>query len=119
MCSDRISCVEKLPISAKFILIKFGNGYVHQTSHVFSFNGVLYDIKQTTYFADDWWQDKISMLSTILAIIIHDNSCRYGNKQTTYFADDWWQDKISMLSTILAIIIHDNSCRYGNMTHYQ
>jgi hypothetical protein len=54
-------------------------GYVHQTSHMFSFNGVFHDMKQTTYFADDWWQDKISMRITILAIIIHDISCRYGN----------------------------------------
>jgi hypothetical protein len=29
-------------------------------------------MRQTAYFADDWKQDKISMLSTILAIIIHD-----------------------------------------------
>jgi len=77
-----ISCVEKLPTSAKFIFITFGNGCVHQTSHVFSFNGVLHDKRQTletAYFADDWRLGKISMLSTILAIIIHDIYCIYGN----------------------------------------
>ena len=72
MLSDRISCVEKLLISTKFILIKFGNGFVHQTSHVFSFNGVLHDMRQIAYFADDCLLDKISMMSTILAIIIQD-----------------------------------------------
>ena len=77
MCSDRISCVEKLLISPKFILIKFGNGFVHQTSHVFSLNGVLHDMRQTACFSDDWRRDK--MLSTSLTIIIHDTSCRYGN----------------------------------------
>jgi hypothetical protein len=39
---------------------------------MFSFNGVIHDMRQTACFADDWWQDKIFMLSTILAIIIHD-----------------------------------------------
>ena len=33
VCSDRISCAEKLRTSAKFIFIKFCNSFVHQTSH--------------------------------------------------------------------------------------
>jgi len=60
-----------LLISVMFILIKFDNGFVHQASHVFSFNGVLHDMRQTletAYITDDWRLDKISMLSTILAI---------------------------------------------------
>ena len=33
VCSDRISCAEKLLTSAKFIFIKFCNSFVHQNSH--------------------------------------------------------------------------------------
>ena len=39
----RIRCAEKFLISIYLILIKFGNAFVHQTSHVFSFTGVLHE----------------------------------------------------------------------------
>ena len=48
MCSQRIavvfryrkSCAENFFISIKIILINLGNGFIHQTSHVFSFSAV-------------------------------------------------------------------------------
>ena len=82
MCSDRISCVEKLLISPKLILIKFGNGFVHQTSHVFSFNGILHNMRQTAYFAD------------VLAAgqnAVHD----FDNNLSRYFLQIWQYDPLS------------------------
>jgi hypothetical protein len=48
-----ISCVEKILILIKFILINFGNGFVDQNSHVFSFTGVLQEAMHAARFADD------------------------------------------------------------------
>jgi hypothetical protein len=38
--ADKKSLMKKILISIKFILINLGNGFIHQTSHVFSFSAV-------------------------------------------------------------------------------
>jgi hypothetical protein len=70
---------------------------------MFSFNGVIHDIRQTACFADDWRQDNISMLSTILAIINHD----FCSAKTWYFLQMWQYETPSV-----SIINHRKSATY-------
>ena len=71
--------LKNILISIKFILnlINHGNGFIHQTSHVFSFSGVFILRFDFGFFLLMGWY-KVSILSTILPININD-FCRYCN----------------------------------------
>lgn len=86
-----ISCVEKLLISVKVILIKFGNDLVHQASHVFSFNGSLH--KACNISQANTWN---SILYRWLAAgqnvyAVHD----FGNNHSWYFLQIWQYETLS------------------------
>jgi hypothetical protein len=57
-------CQNRVQHFVSFFWIQFGNGFVHQASHVFSFNGVLHGMRQTAYFADDWRRDKMLLATS-------------------------------------------------------